>query len=109
MAVKAQIAITVVKNHQQAGAPQPIGEHHAPTMHGVDLEIRPAALKAIARKAIARKTGARGLRSILEQSLLSTMFELPNLENVEKVVVEESTIAEGKMPLLVYREAAKKA
>lgn len=78
-------------------------------MEGVELEVRPAALGAIARKAIARKTGARGLRSILEQSLLSTMFELPNLENVEKVVVEESTIAEGKMPLLVYREAAKKA
>ncbi|WP_368922703.1 ATP-dependent Clp protease ATP-binding subunit ClpX [Comamonas aquatica] len=78
-------------------------------MEGVELEVRPAALGAIARKAIARKTGARGLRSILEQSLLSTMFELPNLENVEKVVVEESTIAEGRTPLLVYREAAKKA
>lgn len=78
-------------------------------MEGVELQVRPAALGAIARKAIARKTGARGLRSILEQSLLSTMFELPNLENVEKVVVEESTIAEGKTPLLVYREAAKKA
>jgi hypothetical protein len=47
-------------------------------MEGVDLEIRPAALKAIARKALARKTGARGLRSILEQSLIDTMFELPN-------------------------------
>ena len=47
-------------------------------MEGVDLEIRPAALKAIARKALARKTGARGLRSILEQSLIGTMFDLPN-------------------------------
>jgi endopeptidase Clp ATP-binding regulatory subunit ClpX len=46
-------------------------------MEGVELEIRPAALKAIARKALARKTGARGLRSILEQALISTMFELP--------------------------------
>lgn len=78
-------------------------------MEGVELEVRPSALSAIARKAIARKTGARGLRSILEQSLLSTMFELPNLENVEKVVLEESTIVEGKAPLLVYRESAKKA
>ena len=52
---------------------------------------------------------ARGLRSILEQSLIGTMFELPNAENVEKVVVEESTIEDGKAPLLVYREAAKKA
>jgi ATP-dependent Clp protease ATP-binding subunit ClpX len=78
-------------------------------MEGVDLEIRPNALKAIARKALARKTGARGLRSILEQSLIDTMFELPNTSNVDKVVVDESTIEENKPPLLVYREAAKKA
>jgi ATP-dependent Clp protease ATP-binding subunit ClpX len=78
-------------------------------MEGVDLEVRPNALKAIARKALARKTGARGLRSILEQSLIDTMFELPNINNVEKVVVEEATIEENKPPLLVYREAAKKA
>jgi ATP-dependent Clp protease ATP-binding subunit ClpX len=78
-------------------------------MEDVELEVRPAALKAIARKAIARKTGARGLRSILEQALMDTMFELPSIANVEKVVVEESTISEGKPPLLVYREAAKQA
>jgi ATP-dependent Clp protease ATP-binding subunit ClpX len=78
-------------------------------MEGVDLEIRPAALKAIARKAIARKTGARGLRSILEQALIGTMFDLPNVSNVEKVVVDEATIEESKAPLLLYREAAKKA
>ncbi len=79
------------------------------SMEGVDLEIRPTALKAIARKALARKTGARGLRSILEQALIDTMFDLPNAANVEKVVVDESTIEEDKPPLLVYREAAKKA
>jgi ATP-dependent Clp protease ATP-binding subunit ClpX len=79
------------------------------SMEGVDLEIRPNALRAIARKALARKTGARGLRSILEQSLIDTMFELPNTANVDKVVVDESTIDEAKPPLLVYREAAKKA
>lgn len=78
-------------------------------MEGVELEVRPNALKAIARKALARKTGARGLRSILEQSLIDTMFELPNISNVERVVVEESTIDDNKPPLLVYREAAKKA
>lgn len=81
-------------------------------MENVELEIRPDALRAIAKKAIARKTGARGLRSILEQSLLSTMFDLPSLVNVAKVVVEEATILDGKQPLLVYREAeadAKKA
>jgi ATP-dependent Clp protease ATP-binding subunit ClpX len=79
------------------------------SMEGVDLEIRPSALRAIARKALARKTGARGLRSILEQALIDTMFDLPNTANVDKVVVDESTIEESKPPLLVYREAAKKA
>ncbi len=78
-------------------------------MEGVDLEIRPSALKAIARKALARKTGARGLRSILEHALIDTMYELPTASNVEKVVVDESTIEEDKPPLLVLREAAKKA
>jgi ATP-dependent Clp protease ATP-binding subunit ClpX len=78
-------------------------------MEGVELEIRPSALIAIAKKALDRKTGARGLRSIIEQSLIDTMFDLPNSSNVEKVVVEESTVDENKPPLLVYREAAKKA
>lgn len=79
------------------------------SMEGVELEVRPSALKAIARRALARKTGARGLRSILEQSLIDTMYELPNSSNVEKVVVDETTIDENKPPLLVYREVAKKA
>ena len=79
------------------------------SMEGAELEVRPAALKAIARKALARKTGARGLRSILENALIDTMFELPGMSNVEKVVVDESTIEENKPPLLVYREAAKQA
>ena len=78
-------------------------------MEGAELEIRPAALRSIAKKALARKTGARGLRSILEQSLIDTMYELPNSPDVEKVVVDEATIEENKPPLLVYREAAKKA
>jgi len=79
------------------------------SMEGVDLDIRPVALKAIARKALARKTGARGLRSILELALIDTMFDLPNSSNIERVVVEESTIDDNKAPLLVYREVAKKA
>ncbi|MDP2419171.1 MAG: ATP-dependent Clp protease ATP-binding subunit ClpX [Hydrogenophaga sp.] len=79
------------------------------SMEGADLEVRPAALKAIARKALVRKTGARGLRSILESALIDTMFELPGLSNVEKVVVDEATIDENKPPLLVYREVAKQA
>ena len=75
-------------------------------MEGVELEVKSEALHAIARKAIKRKTGARGLRSILEQALMDTMFELPSLDNVARVVVEESTIEEGKAPQLVYRDEA---
>ncbi|MEY4978172.1 MAG: ATP-dependent Clp protease ATP-binding subunit ClpX [Pseudomonadota bacterium] len=79
------------------------------SMEGAALEVRPAALKAIARKALARKTGARGLRSILENALIDTMFDLPSLGNVEKVVVEEATIDDNKPPVLVYREVARQA
>ncbi len=78
-------------------------------MEGVELELRPNALRAIARKALKRKTGARGLRSILELALIDTMFDLPTAHNVVKVVVDESTIEENQPPLLVYKEAAKSA
>jgi ATP-dependent Clp protease ATP-binding subunit ClpX len=76
-------------------------------MDGVELEIRPSALAAISRKALARKTGARGLRSIMEHALIDTMFDLPTLDGVAKVVVDEHNIEEGAKPLLVYREQAK--
>ncbi|MDA8110254.1 MAG: AAA family ATPase, partial [Betaproteobacteria bacterium] len=78
-------------------------------MEGVELELRPAALAAVARKALARKTGARGLRSILEQVLLDTMYELPTLENVSKVVVDEQVITADGKPLLIYSEQHKVA
>jgi ATP-dependent Clp protease ATP-binding subunit ClpX len=78
-------------------------------MEGVELEIRPAALQAIARKALKRKTGARGLRSILEAALLDTMYELPALTNVEKVVVDEGMIEGGGQPLLIYSDLPKVA
>jgi ATP-dependent Clp protease ATP-binding subunit ClpX len=74
------------------------------SMDGVELEIRPSALAAIARKALARKTGARGLRSIIEHSLIDTMFDLPTLDGVAKVVIDEHIIEDGAKPLLVYRE-----
>jgi ATP-dependent Clp protease ATP-binding subunit ClpX len=78
-------------------------------MEGVDLEIRPQGLDAIARKALARRTGARGLRSILEQVLLDIMFDLPTTENLSKVVVDEATmLGEGK-PLLIYADQPKVA
>jgi ATP-dependent Clp protease ATP-binding subunit ClpX len=73
-------------------------------MDGVELEIRPSALTAIAKKALARKTGARGLRSILEHSLIDTMFDLPTMDGVAKVVIDEHIVEDGAKPLLVYRE-----
>ena len=76
-------------------------------MEGAELEIRPAALQAIARKALARKTGARGLRSILEHVLLDVMYDLPSQKNVAKVVVDENTVTSGAKPLLIYHEQAK--
>ena len=78
---------------------------HLFSMDGVELEVRPSALAAIARKALARKTGARGLRSIMEHSLIDTMFELPALDGVAKVVLDEHNIEEDAKPLLVYRES----
>jgi ATP-dependent Clp protease ATP-binding subunit ClpX len=78
-------------------------------MDGVELEIRPSALKAIAKKALARKTGARGLRSIIEQALIDVMFDIPTTPNLAKVVVEENVVLEGARPLLIYEEPAKAA
>ncbi len=71
-------------------------------MEGVELEFRPDALAAIARKALKRKTGARGLRTIVESVLLDTMYDLPSLENVSKVVVDESVIEHKSDPYLIY-------
>jgi ATP-dependent Clp protease ATP-binding subunit ClpX len=73
-------------------------------MEGARLTFTDDALRAIARRAIARKTGARGLRSILEDILLDTMFDLPSLENVEEVVVNEEAVAVGAAPLIIYAE-----
>ena len=76
-------------------------------MEDVELEIRPAALAAIAKKALERKTGARGLRSIMEHALLDTMYELPGMENVEKVVIDENMISGDTPPLLIYADQPK--
>jgi len=74
-------------------------------MENVELEIRPDALLAVAKKAMKRKTGARGLRTILESVLLDTMYDLPSLENVSKVVVDESVINHQTEPYLIYTSA----
>ncbi len=73
-------------------------------MENVELEFRPEALRAVAKKSLERKTGARGLRSILEHVLLNVMYELPGLENVSKVVVDENTILGKNDPLIVYQQ-----
>ena len=78
-------------------------------LEGVELEIREDALVAVAHKAMDRKTGARGLRSILEKALLETMFELPSLDNVKKVTVDQSVIEEGAKPLYVYADDTRNA
>ncbi|MFM5470074.1 ATP-dependent protease ATP-binding subunit ClpX [Aeromonas veronii] len=71
-------------------------------LEGVDLEFRDDALNAIARKAMERKTGARGLRSIVEAVLLDTMYDLPSLEGVSKVVIDETVIKGDSAPLMIY-------
>jgi ATP-dependent Clp protease ATP-binding subunit ClpX len=79
------------------------------SMEGVDLEVREGALRAVARRALERRTGARGLRSILEHTLLNTMFDLPSMENVVKAVVDENTIVGDAPPLLIYADQPKVA
>ncbi|NQY26182.1 MAG: ATP-dependent protease ATP-binding subunit ClpX [Piscirickettsiaceae bacterium] len=75
-------------------------------LENVTLEFREDALQAIAKKAMERKTGARGLRSIIENVLLDTMFDLPSVDNVSKVVVDENVINGENSPILIYEEQA---
>ena len=82
---------------------------HLFEMEDVDIDFRPDALKAIAAKALERKTGARGLRSILEAVLLDTMYQIPSLPDVAKVVIDESVISGDSDPMLVYETAGSKS
>ena len=77
-------------------------------LEDVDLEIREDALQAVACKAMDRKTGARGLRSILENALLETMYELPSMDGVCKVIVDASVITEAARPLYIYEDSEKR-
>jgi ATP-dependent Clp protease ATP-binding subunit ClpX len=74
-------------------------------MEGTELEFRPEALKAVARQAMVRNTGARGLRSILERILLDTMYDLPSMENVAKVIVDESVVEGNSTPFILYKNS----
>ncbi|MFW7341213.1 ATP-dependent Clp protease ATP-binding subunit ClpX [Pollutimonas sp. H1-120] len=76
-------------------------------MEEVELEVRPGALSAIARRAIKRRTGARGLRSIVEQALLGTMYELPSQKDVKRVVLDENAVTGKGTPILIYEDEAK--
>jgi ATP-dependent Clp protease ATP-binding subunit ClpX len=77
-------------------------------LEGVELQFRKDALTEIAKMAIERKTGARGLRSILEKTLLDTMYDLPSMQNVEKVVINKAVIKGSKKPMLMYHESDEK-
>ncbi|ORU91380.1 MAG: ATP-dependent Clp protease ATP-binding subunit ClpX [Cycloclasticus sp. symbiont of Poecilosclerida sp. N] len=78
-------------------------------MEGAELEFREEALREVAKKAMLRKTGARGLRTILEQVLLDTMYDLPSLDNVCKVVIDEKVIRGESDPLFIYENEKKRA
>jgi ATP-dependent Clp protease ATP-binding subunit ClpX len=78
-------------------------------MEGVELELREDALSGIARKAMERKTGARGLRTIMEQVLLDIMYDLPSMDHVGKVVIDASVISGENKPFLMYEGMEKHA
>ncbi len=71
-------------------------------MEGCELDFRPDALRAVSRKAMERKTGARGLRTVMEQILLDTMYDLPSMEHVSKVVIDESVIRGENRPFVIF-------
>lgn len=77
-------------------------------MEGVELEFEDSALLLIAKKALERKTGARGLRSILEHSLLDLMYELPSMQGLSKVIVDAGAIEHTSEPVLIYQDAQKR-
>ena len=76
-------------------------------MEGIELEFDPFAIEAIVEKAIVRKTGARALRSIVEEFMLDIMFDLPNKDKIEKCIITKDVIAEGSEP--IYLESDRKS
>jgi len=82
---------------------------HLFEMEGAELEFRSDSLSAIAQKAMERKTGARGLRTIVENILLNTMYELPSAENISKVVIDGGVVSGDSEPILVYETDIKNA
>jgi ATP-dependent Clp protease ATP-binding subunit ClpX len=72
------------------------------SFENVDLKFTDAALKAIAQEALKRRTGARGLRGVIESSMLDVMFDIPGMTNVKEVLIDEKTIREGSQPMMVH-------
>jgi len=81
---------------------------HLFKMEGTELEFRPDSLSAIAKKSMERKTGARGLRTIVENALLDTMYELPSAKDIRKVVLNEGAILGKNEPIFIYQEQEEK-
>ena len=77
-------------------------------MENTKLTFTPEALDEIAKQAIVRKTGARGLRSIMEKMLMDTMYEIPDMDDVEEVILSGETVKDGVKPLYVRSDAKKK-
>ena len=76
------------------------------SMEGVTLEFRESALRVIAQKSLERRAGARGLRSIMERTLLEIMYDLPSIPNLRKVVVDKGAVLNGSPPILIYEDLA---
>ena len=74
------------------------------SLKNVKLKFTEGAIRAIAKKAIAQKTGARGLRSVLEEHMLDVMFDLPSQQNIEEVVINEKVIKDNEEPLIAYQK-----
>ncbi len=72
------------------------------SFENVDLKFTDTALKAIAQEALKRRTGARGLRGVIESSMLDVMFDIPGMTNVKEVVIDDKVIREGNQPMMVY-------
>ena len=78
-------------------------------MDGVKLKFTKGALAAVAKEALNRKSGARGLRAILENAMLDTMYEIPSRQGLKEVVINEEVILRGEQPLIVYAKEASSA
>ncbi len=78
-------------------------------IEGVDLQFTDEALEAMAKEAVQRKSGARGLRAIMEETMLDIMYEIPSKENVQECVVGEEVVLKNEDPILLYEQPKKQA